>query len=418
MACGARRTARWGHQGWFALLLGAGIALPGTGLALDPMPINQDGPVRVVPTLGVGYGYDDNVEQAPDDQASGRQVVRLTPTLSVLARERANVYRLVYSPELFLFRGDRYGNRVNHNAAAIGEVVFNARNRARLNLQANRNESPLSDTNRANDESDGDINERVILDGSYLFGAQNARGQLRFSAGHIWNRYANNLLEEGSNKQSEEYDSPFAGATFLMRVAPKTRGFAEVSYQDYRYIWSQSTLDSYNVNASLGLSWEATAKTTGEFRLGRERKSFDDAAKSDQTITSWQAEIRWEPTTYSTVDLATSSSLGEGSESADNTTRESTIEARSYSVDWTYAWNNRFSTSLGYRRLEEDYIASAGRNAGRVDRTNDVNFGVTYSFRRWLDVGVTATMRDKDASVGPESSYKQNVYFLVLEASL
>lgn len=408
-----RRAARAGLI-TVSLMLGAS----GSVLALDPMPLNDEGPVRIVPTLGLAYGYDDNVERAPDDQAVGRQVVRATPNLSVVARERANVYRLEYNPELLFYGGDRYGNRVNHNATGIGEVVFNARNRATVNGQATRNKAPLDDTNRANDEADGDINERLLLDGTYSYGAQGARGELRFTLGYIWNRYANNLSVQGSNKQSEEYNSPFGDVTFLWRVAPKTRALAEVSYEDYRYIWSQSTLDSHNLNTSVGLSWEATAKTTGEFRVGRERKSFDDPAKTDQTITSWQANIIWQPASYSSIRLTTNSSLNEGSESADNVTRESTKRNRSYGVAWNHQWNSRLGTEVGYRRTNNHFIASAGTNVGRVDRTNEVNVGVTYAFRRWLDIGLTTTRRDKDASIGPASSYRQNVYFLAFEVSL
>ncbi|MFM9817493.1 UNVERIFIED_CONTAM: outer membrane beta-barrel protein [Spiribacter pallidus] len=386
--------------------------------ALDPMPLNDEGPVRVVPTAEIAFGYDDNVQQAPEGEAVDRQVARLSPNLQFSTRRGDDRYQLDYRPELLVYDGDRYGNRVNHNLVGLGNLGLNARNRASLNLQASRNQALLSDTNRDNNETEGDINERFALDGRYEYGADNARGQVHFILGYAVNRYANNRGVDGSNKQSEEYDSPSVGTAFFWRIAPKTRALTDVTYTDYRYQWDQSTLDSDNLNTSVGLSWEATAKTQGEIRLGRERKSFADPAKPDEMATSWQAEIIWEPTSFSTVTLASSSNLDEGSEGADNQTRESAIRARDYDISWRHEWNSRFATEIGYQRLNEDYIAASGRNVGRVDRTREVSLSLQYRFRRWMDVGLTATQRDKDASVGPASSYQQNVYFLSLEVSL
>ena len=402
------------------LMLGTGAAA-----AVDPMPLNSDGPVDFIPTVRVSQGYDDNIDEAPDGSEESSNVTKIAPSFLFQAQERANRYQFRYAPSLQLYSHDSDDNRVNHNAALTSRTVFNARNRLNLSLRGVRNTATLSETNRAtlddadptNDETEGDINERITLNGTYRYGAQDAQGNLAFNAGFVSNRYANNLTEDGSNNQSEEYDSPRFGATFFWRVAPKTQLLFEGRYADFDYTWAESTLDSTNLSALIGARWQATGKTSGSVRFGRQEKDFDDVSKTDEDITSWEAQITWRPASYSTIRLSTANTLEEGSESATNTVREETIEQTSYSVRWQHQWDDRVSSNVGYSLRDKDYLGAGSDNEGRTDETTTLSLGLTYNLRRWLDLGFEARFKENDSN-GTTASYDRNTYFLTATVSL
>jgi hypothetical protein len=403
-----------------ALMVVAALAASaGTVSAVEPMPYNEDGPVDFIPTLKVSQGYDDNVEEAPDGAEESSNVTKVVPTFLLRAQERANRYQLRYTPTFQRYSHDSDDNRVNHRAAAIGRVVLDSRNRFNVGLNARRNQATLSETNRRAGENEGDINARLSLDGTYTFGARGAKGQVVLDGSYVWNRYANNLTkasdipgETGSNNQSEEYDSPRVGATFLWRVAPKTQLLVEGRYADFDYTWSESTLDSANMTGLVGAKWQATAKTSGSVRLGRQDKDFDDASKADTDATSWEAEVTWRPESFSTVRLSTGNTLEEGSESANG---EDAVEQTTYAIRWDYDWDGQISSNVGYRFRDKDYLG--GGADGRNDELNTVSVGVSYSFRRWLDFGLETRFKDNDSSLDG-ASYDRNTYFLTATLSL
>jgi len=392
----------------FVAALGAIVGKAG---AVDPMPANEDGPVDFIPTLKISQGYDDNIEEAPDNKESSN-VTKVTPTFLFRAQERANRYQFRYTPTLQRYSHDSDDNRVNHFATATTRLVFDGRNRLNLGLNARRNQATLNETNRRFNEDEGDINERFTLDGTYTFGARGAKGQIEFDGSYRWNRYANNLTS-GSNNQSEEYNSPRAGATFLWRVAPRTQLLIEGRYADFDYTWSQSTLDSTNLSALVGARWQATGKTSGSLRIGRENKDFDDVGRQDTDATRWAVQLSWRPAAYSTVRLNTSNALEEGSQTDDS--GEDTIEQTSYNLSWNHDWDGQVSSNVGYRFRDKDYIG--GGNDGRNDELHTVSVGVSYSFRRWVDFGFETRFKDND-STNSNASYDRNTYFLTATLSL
>lgn len=394
------------------------LAVAANASAVEPMPLNSDGPIQFIPTVKISQGYDDNIDEAPSGREESSNVTKVAPTFLFVAQERQNRYQFRYTPELQIYSHDSDDNRVNHNAALTSRTVFDARNSLRAGLRFTRNQEAISATNRRFNEDEGDINDRLTLDGTYLFGAENARGQVELKARYLANRYDNHTVG-GSNNQSREYNSPRIGATYFWRVAPKTRVLVEGRYTDFDYQWSESRLDSNTVSGFVGLTWDATAKTTGSVRVGREEKSFDDASKTDTDLTAWEAQVTWEPMTRSSVRLATSNRFEEGSESSPGVAFEEAIEQTSYSIRWQHDWDQRISTSVGFSVREKDYLG--GSNDGRSDQTDTFSVGISYSVRRWLDVGFEAQFKENDSD-NPNSdidaSYDRNSYFLTVTMSL
>ena len=392
-----------------ALLLAAALGTAAsTAGAVDPMPINDDGPVDFIPTLKVSQGYDDNVSETKSGE--GSNVTQVAPTFLLRAQERANRYQFRYTPTFERYSHDSDDNRVNHFATANSRLIFNARNRVNLGLSARRNQQTIGESERQTSQVDeGDINERLTLDGTYTFGARGAKGQIELAGGYLWNRYDNNpnLTED------QEYDSPRAGATFLWRVAPRTQLLVEGRYADFNYTnGDPRERDSQNLSALVGARWQATAKTSGSVRVGREDKDFDDADNDDTDANRWEAQVNWRPAPHSRVRLNTGNSIKE----ADSGTEEA-IEQTIYGLSWDYDWDGQVSSNISYRFRDKDYIDSDGSTDDRNDELHTVSVGVSYSFRRWLDFGFETRFKDNDSTEGPQS-YDQNTYFLTATLSL
>jgi hypothetical protein len=377
--------------------------------AIDPMPVNQNGPFEFIPTLKISQGYDDNVDASQDGDERSSNVTKVAPTFLLRAQERANRYQLRYTPTFQRYSRDSDDNRVNHLASANSRLTLDARNRVNLGLNARRNQStPDNEPDSEGASLEGDINERYTLDGTYTFGARGATGRIELDGSYVWNRYANNLGKDSNNNRSKEYNSPRAGATFLWRVAPRTQLLIEGRYADFDYTWSGSDLDSTNLSALVGARWQATAKTSGSVRVGQEEKDFDDAGQEDTSATRWQAQVNWRPAAHSRLRLNTANSLNEGSATED------AIEQTTYGLSWNYDWDGQVSSNVAYRFRDKDYI---GDDDGRNDELHTVSVGVSYSFRRWFDIGIETRFQDND-STDKFESYDRNTYFLTATLSL
>ena len=154
------------------------------------------------------------------------------------------------------------------------------------------------------------------------------------------------------------------------------------------------------------MTWDATAKTSGTFKIGREKKDFKKSIYSDKKTGMWEAGITWAPLTYSTFTLNTRRGFDEGEDNA------STIKSENTRLGWKHNWMERLYSEASYARGDRKYQESS-----RHDKRDDYGLSLTYQARRWLDVGVGYTYADNDSNVRNES-YKRNIYALTVSASL
>ena len=396
----------------FALVLKAP-----TAMAFDPMPLNhRSGAIKITPTVELEQGYDDNVDQAPSDEAQGRWVTRLKPEVEAKGQHQGNRYSLSYRPQLANF--DSESDRVRHVLEAEVEARINRRNRIDGRLNVSRDQAAPNETNRAVGETEGNVNDRASFSMTYTLGAEDAAGELTVDVEQTRNRFANNRGVEGSNKQAEEYDGSRLGVGFAWRVSPRTRLLAEADYEAYDYTWSESSLDNQSLTGRVGVSWSVSGKTDGAIRIGRQRKRFDDPAKSGTSVKSWDARLTWRPRDSLSLRLTTGNRLAEGSQSAADAVREKATEDTRAAIRFSYDWNSRVSGTLGYRWLRKDYLAGSGTNRGRVDETRTVSLGADYALRRWVLLGVNASFATKDSSLGRLASYDQNTLFFTATVGL
>lgn len=372
--------------------------------ALEPQSIKLADGVNFTPTLQVSESYDDNFRASEDDEES-TWITRITPTFALGAEGRKASYQLKYRADSDIIHSSRDDDNTDHYFTADAGFILNARNRLKLNAGYSRVE--LLDSDNLDNIQQNDKYNVIDVGSLYSFGAEGARGQIDLGLKHQRLRYENS---DHINDDLER-ESTTANTIFYYRVAPKTRALVEARYTDFNYV-SNDLRNSDEVAILGGLTWDATAKTTGTVKIGGQKKDFDDSTVDEMSGSMWEVGLDWKPRTYSTVSLKTHQAIEENYESGIGA---SAIDVTSTTLSWKHYWTTRLASEIGYTHTERDYEEYA--NYDRKDELDAFNVGLTFEMRRWLDLGLGYRYAENDSNVIGES-YERNIFGLTVAASL
>ncbi len=379
-----------------SLAAAVSAALCANAWALEPQSIKLSDGLTFTPTLQVSERYDDNFRAVENNEESS-WITGITPTFKLAAEGRKSAYALTYSANTDIFHSSHADDNTDHHLTADAGFEFDSRNRLKLAAGYHKIEETASqDQNVENDKY-----TTANVGGVYTFGARTARTQVDVGANYQELRYQN-----GDNLNADkERDTTALNSIFYYRIAPKTKALVEARHTDYDYV-SNTRLNSNNVALLAGLTWEATAKTTGTVKFGGEKKRFDDSSIDDKSGSMWEVGVEWAPRTYSTFGLNTRRGLGEGDNGA------SSIESQSTTLSWNHEWLDRLSSNVSYTYTDNEY-----QDIRRTDKIDTFGLGLTYEMRRWLDIGVGYKYSENDSSVAGES-YERNIFSISATASL
>ena len=243
---------------------------------------------------------------------------------------------------------------------------------------------------------------------------QGAQGRFEIDAGQINKAYTNFKTDAAGSPDNtkRDHDDTRFGGTFFWRVAPKTQLVFQIVQTKYDYkqnsFGTWTAPDSTERKYLVGATWEATANTTGIFKVGNVKKDFDSAALSDYSKSGWEGTIKWSPLTYSTVDFTTSrlpSEASLGNLSSDT----------KHGISWNHAWNSRLSSVASYNYTGMDFIGNAG--VLQSDKINAYGLKLNYQWMRTVKLGVGYDHTNKTSSV-PTSEYKKNLWSVFMNAAI
>ena len=379
-------------------LLAMAIALSGCGgaWAVEPQHINVLDGVTFTPELKVSEAYDDNF-RAVEERVQSSWITSINPSFTLAAGSRNSAYTLVYAANSDVFHSSQEDNNTDHLLTADAVYNFDVRNRLKLSAGYNKiEETATDDQNFENDKF-----TTTNFGGVYTYGADSARGQVDISAKHEQLRYQNS----GDLNKDKERDTTALASTFYYRVGPRTRTLVEARHTEHDYV-SNDRLSSNNIALLGGIEWDATVKTSGSAKFGGELKRFDESSIDDKSASMWEVGVTWSPRTYSSFDLMTRSSIDEGDSGA------TSIQSQLVELSWNHEWLDRLSSKVHYSINDQDY-----QDTSREDKISAFGAGMTYSMRRWLDVGVSYKYMENNSNAKNES-YERNVYLLSVTASL
>jgi polysaccharide biosynthesis protein VpsM len=359
-----------------------------------------DSPLYLTPYFGLAAGHDDNVLLTHTNQRSSTLYIA-SPGFRIDARSPGLVYQGSYQAQIGRYvdsKDDDYVDHATHNQL---DLAFGRRSFLRLGYDFIRSHDARGSTDRAISTSP-DKYQLISPSATYAFGAPGAQGRVELYLTDGYKTYENNRL----TTRLSDRDTRDVGSAFYWRVMPKTYLVLDVRGTDVHYRAHDSNLSSEERRYLVGVTWDATAATSGTFKAGRLKKEFDDPSIPSFSGTSWEGTITWAPRSYSTFDFYTA-----------RTTNEATglgnfILSDIYGVSWNHAWNSVVSTGLNVRRQRDEY-----QGFNRTDDLTVLGLKAGYRFRRWLTLGAeyVYTRRDSNQNI---FEYDKNLYLLTATASM
>lgn len=357
-----------------------------------------DTPFFFSPFLGFGAAYDDNIFQSRNNKKSSSLLVT-SPGFKLDARRPASVFQLSYQGQIGHYTASDPDDYIDHNARAQLDMAFSARTFLRLGYDFTRSHDPRGSTDRPISNLP-DKYKAYTPNAMIAFGAPGAQGRVEAYASETKKWYQNNReTTAASDRTTTEY-----GGAFYWRVMPKTYVLAEVRQTEIDYK-VRSPVSGEEQRYYGGVSWEATAATTGTLKAGQLKRKFDGPIPS-ASASSWEGIISWAPRTYSSFDFYTSRQTSE------STGLGNFILSEVYGVSWNHAWSSVLSSGVNARFQKDDY-----QGFNRNDETKSLGLRVGYRFRRWLTLGAEWNFTQRDSSI-PAFEFDKNLYMLTATASM
>ena len=255
----------------------------------------------------------------------------------------------------------------------------------------------------------GDILSRqVITPEPDLWGLHDFSGEIivgrRIAKAQIGFQYALDGLRYFNNNQTiRDRDRRALRLRGRWNFSPRFAALAELGSAFTDYSDPASDLDSREDEVQVGLAWEATAKTSGEVKVGILNQGFDTSNRSSLHSTSWDSTVTYTPKPHSKWTL---SAKREAQASA---TAGSGLISDSYGLNWRHAFSDRWVLDSGGNLALSEVD-------GGTDSTMVLSTNLTYQLRHWLEIGTYYEFSRRD-SVNDALEYHDHIISFSLNAT-
>lgn len=357
--------------------------------------------VFVYPTVNLAVGRNSNVTGVPAAQAISSSVLSLQPLVVAETQRGPQRYTLQYRGDYTRYASSKADNVEDHTLEAAGDYALTTRARMGWALTVQDKNDPRDSTSA---EPVPDNWRGVGARALFEYGAEGAAGRLQAEYALGTKRYQNNQAFGSTNA---DLDRALLAGRFFWRVMPKTRALVEARLADIDYRVDNSN-DNTDTRLLLGLTWDATAKTTGTVKVGNQRKNYS-STRPDFSGNTVEASIDWSPLPYSTVTLSADRSADDS-----NDVGVSYLRNTSTGVAWTHEWTDRVATRVSYADTKRVYVNSPN---GRTDKAQVASVGVLYQVGRNYQLAFDLANTRNNSSVN-SNDFKRNTFFVTLQAQL
>ena len=364
--------------------------------------------MQVIPTVGLSIGYDDNVTLAHDFEISSMFYL-ISPAIRIELPSDHSVLSLIGAMEIVRYQDSPIDDLDYWYLR--GEWVWDISTRQDINLFAQYSDGADKRGEGRRQGNTGlipferDKWNRWDYGGVWDYGALGARGRLTLMAGASDLTYNNNQGDgDIVGTRALDRDWQFFGGTLYWRVAPKTSLLLDYLYTDINYKLATDS-DSTEESWMVGVTWDATARTSGTLQYGNLTKDFDDPTKNDYDGPTWVASVSWRPRTYSVFTLTGTRNTQEPDGRGDYVLRQDV------SLAWLHDWATRFGTIVDVGFGTDDY-----RPTDRKDDLFYWSVAARYNFNQHFRLGASIAGYDRSSEVR-EFDYNQMIYMLTFEAT-
>ncbi|MDN3396909.1 outer membrane beta-barrel protein [Pseudoalteromonas sp. APC 3215] len=351
------------------LLVALGLSAPALAVELKPGSVMTKDGAEITPTLQLGVSSNDNFFMTPSATQS-RLIWNIAPSLNALIEDGPDSYKFDIASSTSFHNKDTTDNFTQVNVGAGVHKEFTSQHRLDVTGDADWLYEPRGG---GLTEGQGSVIDELVhyqqqnLTAHYEYGAQSSKAQVALTAGY----YNKNYQNFTAISQYRDYDKPMLGITGYYNTQAGTRAFLEVKQENYQYDVIDSngiTRDSDDVKVLLGMEWEATAVTTGSFKVGYQNKDFESNLRDNFSGLSWEAAAVWKPLTYSTLQLVTSRAA------IDPLLEGDYIRESVYGATWQHDWSDFLSSVVSANYVDQQYSGSFNRK----DKVKNARLGLNY----------------------------------------
>lgn len=372
----------------FAVLTSASPAQEAPGPEGDP---SEGTALRTA--LEVGVDYTDNFFYAPDGFTESGSGLLVRPEIALTRKIPRFTFTAAADAEAgwYDFSGDA-DDYVDYAVRVGGDWESAARHRFEFNTSLQDGHDPFGTARTENsvlENRDIDTWRETHTEARYLAGLPSDRINFEFKVSAFNREYTNN--EEFT--QFLSYEGTKGSLTTFVNLTPKTAVFALVAAQ--RTYFEDIALGAFDRGATtlrylVGARWAATAKTSGDFRVGYVDRDPRDASRENFQRFDWLAEFVWAPRAVRKFLLQTGRAA---QESYLNTV--DFIDNRYGTLIWVEQWTPRLRTQGAVRYMESTFVGTA-----RQDELLGYSLSSEYAMTPFLTLLGRASSGQRDSEVG------------------
>ncbi len=327
-------------------------AVTGTGIVL--------GAARLHPGVTVSYGHDSNVNLSSGPGKLSSNVTLIQPQL-ILSRtlNATEHYDAYYKGSYAKYTS---ANNYDYNDSAFGvdgAKAWTPRLRTSFKLQY------AIGHDAANSYVATNAIERwtsPTLQAVVHYGTPRSEGQLEFEGDYKQQRYSDAIM------QPYNIDEARLVGRFFLKLHPKTHAIFELATESDRYP-NFGASNGTQERATVGLQWDATAKTSGMAKIGMMHESSSNGGGGNSGL-AWDAAITYKPRIYSEFKLEGSRDYAEWANVVN-----SYIVTQGAALSWVQHWPHRITSTAGLLDYRDQFLGS-----GRVDDRRGVSLKAEYAF--------------------------------------
>jgi hypothetical protein len=352
------------------------------------------------PEAFVGIGTNDNVNASKNAPVSSG-FTNLAAQVVAEIKKDGDRYTALASVNDMNYGSSKQDNYTNSEVNIAGDNYFTSSARLGWTVgQVNGSYPRFTNVRTA-----VDLWHYTNVAGRFIYGSLEAPARLELDLGNQVRVYDNNRV---TTADLDLTSNTVAGRGYY-RLGSRTLALLEVRNTAVDYAASSATAKNSSSKENryyAGLTWEATAATTGIVKLGTMTKDFNTGVNKNYSGSSWEASVRWLPLSYSAFDFQSSQTVGEayGLGSYELRTNNAVI--------WNHKWTDLITSRVSFGSLRTEYTS-----VSRTDTASISTLTLDYAITRWLKVGIDLATTDS-TSTDPNAGYKRNISMLTLNASL